>query len=95
VIDSPEEVATVYGWYNQGMGGGWWVLMMIAMVVFWTMFVIGIVVLLRHYGPRRVEARSTASTTSAIDILKERFARGEMTEEEEYTRRRKLLEEGS
>lgn len=81
-----------YGWYNQGMGGGWWVLMMIGMVVFWAIFVIGIVALLRHYGPRRGEAAARSSTSSAIDILKERFARGELTEEE-YTRRRKLLEE--
>jgi putative membrane protein len=81
----------MYGWYNQGSGGGWWVLMMIGMVVFWTIFVIGIVYLVRHYGPRRGEAPSTSSTTSAIAILKERFARGELTEEE-YTRRRKLLE---
>jgi putative membrane protein len=94
LIDSPEEVAAVYGWYNQEMGGGWWALMMIAMVAFSAMFAIGIVTLLRHYSPRRGEATSTSSTTSAIDILKERFARGELTEEE-YTRRRELLEEGS
>jgi putative membrane protein len=94
LIDSPEEAATVYGWNNQGMGGDWWVLMMIAMVVFWAIFVIGIVYMVRHYGPRRGEAPPTSSTTSAIDILKERFARGELTEEE-YTRRRKILEEGS
>jgi putative membrane protein len=84
----------MYGWYNQGMGGGWWVLMMIGMVVFWAIFVVGIVYLVRHNGPRRGDAPSTSSTTSAIDILKERFARGELTEEE-YTRRRKLLEEDS
>jgi len=84
----------MHGQYNQGMGGGWWALMMIAMVIFWAMFVVGVVALLRHYSPRRGEARSTSSTTSAIDIFRERFARGELTEEE-YTRRRKLLEEGS
>jgi putative membrane protein len=84
----------MYGRYNQGMGGGWWVLMMIGMVVFWAIFVIGLVALLRHYGPRRGEAAPTSSTSSAIAILKERFALGELTEEE-YTRRRKLLEEDS
>jgi putative membrane protein len=84
----------MYGWYNQGMGGGWWVLMMIGMVVFWAIFVIGIVYLVRHHVPRMGDAHSTSSTTSAMGILKERFAQGELTEEE-YTRRRKLLEEDS
>ena len=81
----------MYGWNNQGMGGGWWVLMMIGMVVFWAFFVIGIVALLRHYGPRRGAANAESPSSSAIEILKERLARGELTEEE-YARLRKLLE---
>lgn len=81
-----------YGWYNQGMGGGWWALMIIGMVVFWAIFVIGVVALLRHYGPRRSEPSSTAPANSAIEILKERFARDELTEEE-YSRRLALLKE--
>lgn len=81
----------MYGWYNQGMGGGWWVLMMIGMVVFWVIFVIGIVALLRHYGPWRGGANAQLASGSAIEILKQRLARGELTEEE-YTRLRKLLE---
>lgn len=81
----------MYGWHNQGMGGGWWVLMMIGMVVFWAIFVIGIVALLRHYGPRRGGANAQLASGSSIEILKQRLARGELTEEE-YTRLRKLLE---
>ena len=81
----------MYGWYNQGMGGGWWVLMMIGMVVFWAVFVIGIVALLRQYGQRRGAAHADSPSTSAIEILKQRLARGELTEEE-YTRLRTLLE---
>lgn len=81
----------MYGWNNQGMGGGWWVLMIIGMVVFWAIFVIGTVALLRHYGPRRGAAHVETPSSSAIEILKERLARGELTEEE-YARLRKLLE---
>ncbi len=81
----------MYGWYDQGMGGGWWILMMIGMVVFWVVFVIGIVALLRLYGPQRGGMRPQPPSSSAIEILKQRLARGELTEEE-YTRLRKLLE---
>ena len=81
----------MYGWYNQGMGGGWWAVMMTGIVVFWAVFVFGIVALLRHYGPWRGETHPQPSSSSAIEILKQRFARGELTEEE-YTRLRTLLE---
>lgn len=78
-----------YGWDNQGMNGGWWVLMVVGMVAFWAIFVFGIVALLRYYGPRK--GVTPPVTNRALEILKERLARGELTEEE-YTQRRKLLE---
>jgi putative membrane protein len=84
-----------YGWHDQAMSGGWWVLMMIGMVIFWTVFVLGIVVLFRHYGQRHEgSAGASGSSSTAVDVLKERFARGEITEEE-YSRRLALLREGS
>lgn len=81
----------MYGWYDHGMGGGWWVLMIFGMIAFWVMFVVGVALLVRHYGPPRGRAASQFPSSSAIEILKERFARGELTEEE-FTRRRQLLE---
>ncbi len=81
----------MYGWYNQGMGGGWWALMMVGMVVFWAVFVFGIIALMRHYGPWRGGSHAQPQLNSAIEILMQRFARGELTEEE-YKRLRKLLE---
>jgi putative membrane protein len=73
------------------MGGGWLALMIIGMLVFWTVLVIGIVMLVRHYGPRGSAPTSQSRSNSSVEILKERFARGELTEEE-YLRHRKLLE---
>jgi putative membrane protein len=81
-----------YGWYNQGMNGGWWVVMMVGMLVFWAILVIGVVALLRHYMSRRDGQGSEPPSTSAIEILRERFARGELNEEE-YSRRLALLKE--
>ena len=86
----------MYGWHYQGMGGGWWIVMMIAMVLFWTLLVFGIVALVRHNRPTspHTSTSSTSSTSSAIAILQERFARGELTEEE-YNRRRAILKDPS
>jgi len=82
----------MYGWYNQGMGGGWWIVMIFGMVAFWTILVFGIVYLVRHNGHVHAGANFTSPTNPAIDILRERFARGEMNEEE-YKRRLALLKD--
>lgn len=76
-----------YGWHNDAMGSGWWVLMVVGMLLFLAVFVIGAVLLVRHYGPPAGEA---GSSSSAIDIAKLRFARGEISEEE-YKRTLELL----
>lgn len=81
----------MYGWYNQGMGGGWWVLMMVAMLAFWAILIFAIVALVRHFAPRGAPAPAPRTTNKAIEILKERLARGELSEEE-FVQRKKLLE---
>ncbi len=67
-----------YGWY--GMGGGF-------MVLFWIL-IIAVVV----YAVRWMAGKNEAgnSSDSALDILKERLARGEI-EPAEYEERRKAL----
>ena len=80
------------GWNYQGMGGGGWALMVVGMLVFWTILVVGVVVLWRHFEPRRENSPLRPSADTAVEILKERFARGELTEEE-YVQRRKLLKD--
>ena len=92
----------MYGWQYQGMDSGWWFLMAIAMVIFWAVLIVGVVALLRHNRPVAPPASATIPThnaspsasNAAIAILQERFARGELTEEE-YTRRREILKETS
>ena len=76
-----------YGWHNDAMGSGWWVLMVIGMLAFLAVFVIGGVLLVRHYSQL---PSNPGASNSAIDILKQRFARGEISEEE-YTRSLALL----
>jgi putative membrane protein len=85
----------MYGWHDQGMNGGWLALMIGAMVIFWVVFVVGVVVVVRHYLHARPSASPASSLSpgdAAVSVLKERFAKGEVSEEE-YTRRLKFLRE--
>jgi putative membrane protein len=83
-----------YGYYNGSGGTHWgaWILVIIAMLVFWGALAWIIVTLLRqrrsHSDPRPVPPSGTSP--DALLILDERLARGEI-EEEEYKRRRDLI----
>ena len=71
--------------WDQGWGAGNWLLMGFGMVVFWALLVAVIVWLVRSTGTRpRV-------VSTARDILDERYARGEITDEEYRARRTTLL----
>ena len=71
----------VYGWYGGGMNSGWGVVVTLFLLVFLVAAIVGVVGIVRwNAGPRRTDATSSEST--AMSILKERFAKGEITEEE-------------
>lgn len=74
------------GWYHDGVGWGGWVMMTLAMVAFWGLVVFVVVALFRsasgsadRYGPR-----------DPMEILNERFARGEI-DADEYHARQEVL----
>ncbi|MFI9081203.1 SHOCT domain-containing protein [Streptomyces sioyaensis] len=85
-------------WYDGGWGG--WIFMALVMVLFWALIIAGVVALVRyvsssHRGqpgapPSSHEAGS--GSRRAEDLLAERFARGEI-DEDEYKRRITLLRE--
>ena len=78
------------GWHEGwGWGLGTWIGMGLLMLVFWALVVIAIVVLVRSIRSGGPAAPPPASP-DARRILDERFARGELTEEE-YLRRRQVL----
>lgn len=61
--------------YGYGMGYGMWVLWLI----FWILIVVGIVLLIKYlweHGGIKVEQES------ALEILKKRYAKGEISKEE-------------
>ena len=71
----------MYGWHMQSWGGGGWLVMALMMLVFWTVVIVGVVALVRHFAPRDI--RSTeGSVHDARKILTVRLARGEIDEAE-------------
>lgn len=83
------------GWgMGPGMMGGWgmgW-LGMIIMIVFWVLVIVGLVLLIRWLiqttrGDREVYRRGS----SALEILKERYAKGEIDKEEFEKMKRDLI----
>jgi putative membrane protein len=69
------------------MGGGWGIFMMLFMLLFWGAIVIGIVLLIRYliHSPS-----GRAASDDALDILKRRYARGEI-EKAEFEEKKKDL----
>lgn len=76
----------------RGWGWGYWLGMGVTMVLFWGLIITGIVALVRYLGGPRGTARPTPDSGQgrAEDVLAERFARGEI-DEDEYKRRLELL----
>ena len=75
--------------YGNGMGGWGFALMTVGNLLVWALIVVGVIALLRHLGRREsgVLRRPTAE-----DLLAERFARGDITEQE-YRERLDVLRE--
>jgi putative membrane protein len=80
-----------YGGYGDGgMGWGGWVAMAAMMVVFWGAIAWVIVTQIRHGGSRSSQQGGGADP---LRLLDERFARGEI-DEDDYQRRRSVLRDG-
>jgi putative membrane protein len=83
-----KELRTMMGWYYGGMGWGGWVAMALAMVAFWGLVVLAVVAIFR--GTRDTWPMNRASHRDAMEILDERYARGEI-DHEEYQARKAVL----
>jgi len=89
----PIVFGAIYGQQGYGygvMGGfGWGWFMPIIMIGFWGLVIWGIVALVR--GVSRGDAGSSTWEDSALEILKRRYARGEITKQEYEERKGDLV----
>ena len=83
-------LADAWGMHGD-VGAGWWIVMMVAMLLFWGAVIFGVVWLIRGIarggsapGERHV------SRESPVEILERRFAEGEISAED-YRARREVL----
>ena len=76
-----------FGDHMDNWGAGWWILMMVMMVVFWGLVILGVVWLVRSLGPGHHHHHGA----SAIEVLDSRLAHGEISPDE-YRERRSVLE---
>ena len=77
----------MYG-YAGGFGGWGFPLMAVGMVLFWAVVIAGVVVLVRHgrQADPRLPASARPPEPGPERLLAERFARGEIDENEYYQR---------
>lgn len=71
------------GWYHDGMGWGGWLVMAFSMVAFWALVVFAVMALFRS---GRDERTGPTRGQDPLDILDQRFARGEIDESEYHAR---------
>ncbi|MFD7782082.1 SHOCT domain-containing protein [Streptomyces nojiriensis] len=82
-------------WYDHGMGGWGWVAMTFSMVLLVALAVAGVVLLLRSVDRFPSGPAHPPAAPSAKQVLAERFARGEIDEEEYEQRLTALRVHGS
>ena len=77
-------------YWGNGIGGWGMVLMVLSNLLFWGLLIAGVIALIRYTGRSAPQGSSTAPSATPERILAERFARGEI-DEDEYTRRLRVL----
>jgi putative membrane protein len=75
-----DEVSRMMWPYGYGPGWGWMIGGWIMMLVLWALVIIGIVALVRFLNDRGGQSRSDAETP--LEILRRRYAAGELTKEQ-------------
>lgn len=80
----------MYGWYDGNWGIGAWILMAVVMVLFWGGLAAVVLFILRRPVTAHGSAWLRPAHHDAEKVLSERFARGEI-DEDEFTARRAAL----
>ena len=77
-------------WYGNSMSGWGYALMTISMVLFWGLVIAGVVALIRYLGRSGQQGGAGPAPYTPEQLLAQRFAQGEI-DEDEYRRRLDIL----
>ncbi len=80
----------MYGWGFGHPFGFWGIFMIIPMLLFWALIIGGIAYAVRVLGTSGRIAVPTQGRSKAIDILEERYAKGEIDAEEYQSKKHDL-----
>jgi putative membrane protein len=73
-------------WGMGGFGG-------IMMLLFWGLIIVGIILVIRHFTSGQGQGNQAGVDRDPLQILKERYARGEI-DTDEFEERKRMLESG-
>ncbi len=76
-------------WGDYGMGWGWGIFGAIHMVLWWALLIVGIAVLVK-WLMAETQGGARGAANRALEILQERYARGEIGKEEFDAKKRDL-----
>jgi len=76
-----------WGWGMHPMWGVWGIGMMLMMLVFWGVVIVGIVLAIRWL---MAQSRESRVTDPALDILRQRYARSDISKEEFEAKKKDL-----
>lgn len=79
-------------WWNDNMGWSGWIVMTLTMAIFWSLVVFGVIAIFRRDGTTQL-SNQQPSERNPLQMLDERFARGEI-DVEEYHARQEVLRAG-
>lgn len=92
----PAVLGSINGWSNghawmMGWGFGWMWFMPVLMMVFWGFVIWAVVALIQGISRGGSAGAGASREGSALEILKRRYARGEISKEEYEEKKRDLL----